>query len=401
MPEVAEEINRQRPGRSLRVQVLKHRTQFLSLEEEWEDLYHNCPQATPFQSWAWLYSWWEYYGEGYKLRLVTVRSNEGLLIGIIPLMLERKAFFRRMLFVGTGLSDYLDVIVRTGWEDAVSEAGVQALERIGSWHVADLQLVRRDAAAWGILRRWSGPQIRVWQDACPVIEAKPWDELLASLSRNLRSTVRRALRRSVADGLYSKIADTSDTKQAARRLVALHREGWQERNIGPEHLTKRFESFIIVAADRMVFRGLGCISEFRENGEILIADFLVLGRDFCGTYLLGTSQKALQRYQWSSLYIRDAVDVAHSRNKGYVDLLRGQEPYKLRWRSETVPTFRLILGHYLAIWITYAGYHALRSKGKLYIRSEGSPQWIKSAMDRYRTLRYLGHQYIRRIRGCP
>ena len=27
------------------------------LLKEWEDLYRNSPQATPFQSWAWLYSW--------------------------------------------------------------------------------------------------------------------------------------------------------------------------------------------------------------------------------------------------------------------------------------------------------------------------------------------------------
>ena len=54
-----------------------------------------------------------------------------------------------------------------------------------------------------------------------MIEVKPWDELLSSLSKSLRSTVRRAVRRAAADGLHRKIADPSDTKNAARRLVAL------------------------------------------------------------------------------------------------------------------------------------------------------------------------------------
>jgi hypothetical protein len=31
---------------------------------ELEDLHRRCPRAAPFQSWKWLYSWWEYYGEG-------------------------------------------------------------------------------------------------------------------------------------------------------------------------------------------------------------------------------------------------------------------------------------------------------------------------------------------------
>ncbi len=46
-----------------------------------------------------------------------------------------------------------------GWEDIVFEAVVQAIERMGSWHIADLQQLRQDAAAWSILRRWEGPRV--------------------------------------------------------------------------------------------------------------------------------------------------------------------------------------------------------------------------------------------------
>src|ERR671921_808304 len=91
------------------VAVVKDAGSFASLEEEWDDLYRNSPRATPFQSWAWLYSWWEYYGEGYELRLVTVREGERMLIGVLPLMLERRWGFGRLLFVGSGKSTYLDM----------------------------------------------------------------------------------------------------------------------------------------------------------------------------------------------------------------------------------------------------------------------------------------------------
>ena len=30
---------------------------------------------------------------------------------------------------------------------------------MGSWHIADLQQLRQDAAAWSILRRWEGPRV--------------------------------------------------------------------------------------------------------------------------------------------------------------------------------------------------------------------------------------------------
>ena len=377
------------------VEIVEDSWGFAALEEEWDDLHRQSPQATPFQSWAWLYSWWEHYAGGHELRLITVRGEGGLLVGVVPLMLQRRWGFGRLLFIGTGISDYLDIIVRAGWEDKVLESGVQALKRLECWYVADLQQLGPGAAAWGIRRWWDGPQRGVWQDSSPVVRAEPWDEVLASLSRNLRSTVRRALRRAAADGLQRKVADESNIRQAAERLVALHREAWQTRTIGPEHLTQRFEAFIVAAAERLAQRGLVGISEFWQDGEVVISSFLVFGRDFCGTYILGASQKALQRYQWSSLYIWDAVEIAHGRDSSYLDLLRGEEPYKLRWSSGIGCTHRLILGQHRAAWMPYAGYHALRSRAKLYARSESAPPWIKSARDRYRALR----QRVNRIRN--
>src|SRR5919112_2542758 len=137
------------------VGVVEDSRGFAALEEEWEDLYRNCPDASPFQSWAWLYSWWEFYGEGRELRLITVRSGEGLLVGIIPLMLERRLGFGRLLFIGTGPTAHLDTVAREGWDDRVSEAGVRALRQMDDWHVADLHELRPDAAGWAIFERWS------------------------------------------------------------------------------------------------------------------------------------------------------------------------------------------------------------------------------------------------------
>src|SRR5215203_640011 len=106
-----------RMGCGLDVAVLEDAEAFAGLEEEWEDLYRHSPRATPFQSWAWLYSWWEHYGEGYELRLVTLRDGGGLLVGLLPLMLKRRWGFGVLLLVGTGPTDYNDVLVREGWEE--------------------------------------------------------------------------------------------------------------------------------------------------------------------------------------------------------------------------------------------------------------------------------------------
>jgi hypothetical protein len=149
----------------------------------------------------------------------------------------------------------------------------------------------------------------------------------------------------------------------------------------------------------MARAGVGCVSEFWEDGEVVISSLLMLGRDSCGTYLLGASQRALQRYQWSSLYIWDAVNVALGAQKGYVDLLRGEEPYKLRWSSEIVPTRRLILARRRAVWVPYAGYHIVRLRAKEYVRSEKAPERVKSIADKYRTLRRWTDRNVHTLKG--
>jgi CelD/BcsL family acetyltransferase involved in cellulose biosynthesis len=364
----------------VKVETVETTHAFAALEQEWEDLYDHSPLATPFQSWAWLYSWWESYGEGYGLRLITVRNGEGLLVGILPLMLKRRWGFGKLLFVGTGQTDYLDVIAREGWEEEVSEAGVGALRQMDSWQVADLHQLRPASAAWSIIERWNRPKARVWQDNCPLIEVMPWDELLMSFKRKIRYDVRRSLRRAETDRVRRRIAEPADAERAARRLVALHREAWQGRDIGPEHLTQRFESHIVAAARRMTTRGLGGISEFWRDGEVIISDFWVSGENFLGTHTVGASQKALQNYQWSSLYIWDAVLNALDRGCSTVDLLRGEEPYKLRWSSRIVANQRVYLGRNSLVWAPYTAYHALRLKIVHYEQTESAPKWIKGSI---------------------
>src|SRR5829696_3742013 len=354
------------------VELIEDEAGFAALEEEWEDLYRHCPSATPFQSWAWLYSWWEYYGKSYRLRLITVRDEEGSLVGVLPLMLERGGVLGRLLFVGSGVTDYLDVLVREGWEGHVARAGAWALKQIGSWRVADLQELRPEAAAWDILERWSGYKTSVWQSNCPIIDVKPWEELLSSLSKNRRSTVRRTLRDAQSDGLSRELVGLDESEQSGRKLVALHRIAWQGRGIGPEHLTRRFEDHIATTARRMTASGHGGISELEFGEESQMYTFMVFGRDFLGSYMSGVPTEIIERYQWSSLYIWDGLNIAESKDIGHLDLLRGEE-YKLLWTSEVVATSRLILGRGPLFWAPYAGYHAARFRIRDYLYSESSP----------------------------
>jgi Acetyltransferase (GNAT) domain len=375
--------------------VLSSAGDFASLKEEWNELYECCPSATPFQSWEWLYSWWEFYGEGtFGLRLVTVRSEEGLLVGLLPLMVRRGQIFLmgdRGTFYHV-ITPYKDVLVREGWEEPVARAAARSLKEMGGWWVADLQELMPNAAAWEIFGHWDGPKSSAPITDYVLIRADSWEKLLASLSKNLRSTARRTLRRIEKDGVRREPAAPQDAGRAARTLVGLHRQLWAGRRIGPEHLSPRFEAFMEAAARRMTARGIGRISEFRCGATVLVSQFLVFDKDFVGVYLLGVSEEASRRYQFMALCNWDAMNVASPSN-AYVSWTLETTWEKLRWASEVVSSHRAILGRGRPFWIPYAGYfvmragyYSLRSDAQVYVHSDSAPQWIKGAMERYYAL---------------
>jgi CelD/BcsL family acetyltransferase involved in cellulose biosynthesis len=383
--------------------VLRDTSKFASLQAEWDELYDSCPSATPFQSWEWLYSWWEAYEEAYDLRLITLRQ-EGILVGLLPLMVRRWPSLGRLLLIGgdkmTLYSDvmtpYKDILIREGWEEPVAQAGARALKELDGWSVADLQELMPDAAAWGLFRNWDGPKTSVPITDYVLMRAySSWEELLSSLSRKLRKTARRTLRRMEEDGLRCQPATPEDAGRAARTLVDLHRELWRGRRIAPEHLTPRYEAFMEAAARRMSERGIGRISEFRrDDGEVLVSQFLVFDKDFVGVYVTGASDEASRRYQFETLSNWDALEVARGKSSQYVSFMDGATPDKLRWASEVVSSHRITLGRKrTSSWLPYAAYYilrercrALRSQTQSYMHSEGAPWWISNATRSYYTL---------------
>jgi CelD/BcsL family acetyltransferase involved in cellulose biosynthesis len=370
-------------GGRLDVSVLRDAAAFGALEGEWDELYRHSPAASPFQSWAWLYSWWESYGKDYDLRLVAVRAD-GVLVGLLPMMLERGRAFRKLLFVGTGLTDYNDVLARGGWEARVAEAAQWALWGMGGWSVVELQELRPAAAAWGLFHGWRGPKRSFRQSVSPTLEVKPWDELLASVSKNLRAAARKTLRKIEEDGVRRQPAGSAGAENAAKRWVALHRESWQGRDISPEHMTAEFESHLVKAASRMVDRGLATITEFWRDEEVIISFLWVLGTDSIGVHLVGATQEALRRYTVSSLFVWDGVRIASERNSTYLDTLRGEEPYKLRWNPRMVPNHRVVLGRGRLFFGLYTGYRSLRATARGYARSEDTPRWLGTILNRLR-----------------
>jgi CelD/BcsL family acetyltransferase involved in cellulose biosynthesis len=282
---------------------------------------------------------------------------------------------------------------------------------MGGWQVADLRELRPTAAAWELFRSWGGPRVRAWQGYCTVVEAGPWEEVVSSLSKKHRKTVRRALRQADAEGAHWELAEPEASERAAGTLVELNRQQWRDRwqETGPEHWSERFESHIRTAASRMTAGGLGAISELRKDGQTILSTFLLFGGDSVGLYMVGAGDEVLQWESYSTLFVRDMLETAHKRDIPSIDFLNGEDAYKLRWNPKVVPNQQVILGRNPAYWAPYAGYAVLRSWAVRYAMSADSPEWARRAAKdyvrlRYRAARLVGSaktpRFVRKIAGA-
>ena len=100
-----------------------------AIRPEWSSLWDRCEAATPFQSPDWLIPWWRHLGEG-ELMVLALRRN-GRLVGIAPFVIyaEPHTSERKLFLLGTGVSDYLDVLFDRSAEAECLRAVIAHLEQ--------------------------------------------------------------------------------------------------------------------------------------------------------------------------------------------------------------------------------------------------------------------------------
>lgn len=114
---------------------------FAALAPAWGRLHARCAAATPFQSHAWLHSWWLSYGRRGRLRLLLVRRG-GELLAAAPLMLVRRPL-PALVPLGGPISDYADVLLDDGDDGRAADALTEALADAARTALVDFREIGR------------------------------------------------------------------------------------------------------------------------------------------------------------------------------------------------------------------------------------------------------------------
>ncbi|WP_079148211.1 GNAT family N-acetyltransferase [Streptomyces agglomeratus] len=329
-------------GRGLTVTLCRDPARFARLRPEWDALHRRCASATPFQSHAWLHSWWLSYGTNGRLRVVLAR-RDGRLIGAAPLMLVHRPM-PLLVPIGGAISDFSDVLI----DDEEAQSAVTALERgldrAARQAVVDLREVRPGAAAELLYERWTGARARLTDSTCMELPAEPIDDLVKRMQSSRAQRVRAKLRKIDALGIEEREVPESEVPGAVARLLRLHELQWRGRGVNVEHLRPRFAEHLMRAGRRMVGDGDAAVTEFRLDGEVVAVSMTLQSGLLSGGYLYGADPGLRdKKVDVTTMLLRHEAHLAAGSGRGVLSLLRGSEPYKNHWRPQEVTNQRLLL----------------------------------------------------------
>lgn len=73
----------------MKIKIIDTKSDLLRIKNRWDNLLNEAKCNFPFYSWTWYERWWEYFGKGNELFIITVEDSNGELTAIAPLMKKK------------------------------------------------------------------------------------------------------------------------------------------------------------------------------------------------------------------------------------------------------------------------------------------------------------------------
>jgi len=303
---------------------------FEALRGPWRELAAEAPGATPFQTFEWQSTWWKHFG-GAKVPMALVAYEGKDLVGLMPLVRTRGPW-RAARPMGVGPSDYLHPIAREGQEERFAAAMLNRLTEERSVDLIDLHQVRETKP----LAQAAGESIE--QATCLVLDLPDtYDDYLATLGKSLRYDVRKLDKSMFQEGKATiQTYGPEDAQEGLAIFYELHNRRWKERGqwwggafVGrtvPFH-----REWVEMAARQGWLR----LSVLRLEGVPIGAIYGMAMGPTTFFYQSGFSPEH-KSVSPGTLLVAHTIRTAIEEGRRHFDFMRGDEPYKRRWKPQHV-----------------------------------------------------------------
>jgi CelD/BcsL family acetyltransferase involved in cellulose biosynthesis len=339
---------------------------FVALKSEWNELLRRSRFDTIFLTWEWQETWWRFVGTARgPLYLLAVR-HEGRLMAILPLYLTEEDGVRCLQVVGCiEVSDYLDLVVEAGQEEAVYAMFLDwlASPEAPDWDLIDLCNQPQASPAHTRLpelaaaRGWDAHSAE--EDVCPVVTLlqepsrsdetgtdAAWDAYLASLDKKERHEIRRKLRRIEREAPDARVvviagdASGMDLDAAVDGFIDLHRLSSRAKDA---FMTGEMQAFFHAIARALAGRGWLKLFFLEAAGIPAASYFCFDYKDELLVYNSGYDPQASPQLSLGWVLMAMVIQHAISIGKARLDFLQGSEDYKYRFGGRDTSVYRTLI----------------------------------------------------------
>ena len=294
-----------------------------SLRPEWEALWAEDPRATPFQHPAWVIPHAAVFAG--TVGLAQQWNTAGRLTALLPLTIWDEGGVRRWVPLGSGHSDYLDLLTAPDWNLQLPLPPEPVL-------VPDL----RPSSA---LEAHPRSAEREHWETCPVLTRGA--DGTFPVPYNMRRNRTKARNRADALGDVT-IGLASDLPEAFAALVTLSTARLGAQGVESTLADPAMRAWLEAALPDLDAAGLLRFVEVRHQGRIVAALLGLADRRRHMSYLIGTDD-SVPGQSFGLLAFAHLIDLADARGDAEFHFLRGEEPYKFAWGAQPTRTLRLTL----------------------------------------------------------
>ena len=320
----------------IRVEILRDLESISTIAEKWDVLVEASICNRAFSSFTW-YQKSCLIDQSLQPFVILAYRNENL-AGILPLAHH---VTENQLMFPSNLCDFSDMIIaKNDWE--VGEVLFNYLIEIEDQYKSILlKCLRTDSnIMYGInshlqLQKYSSYFSQITRFNCPIIELPPTiDDFLSSKSKSFRYGIKRKEQKAKQMGFEVVLLDpnTFSADKLPEYFLRLH-----EARLGEESglVTLQDVRGFIFSAFPILFKN-GTLLPFAlmHNNEIMGMQIYMLGPAGLA-YWNGGFDSEVSKLSPGTLIFMAAIRHTINMDLSELDLLRGEEPYKLKWNTNT------------------------------------------------------------------
>lgn len=349
---------------------------FRELKQPWQQLQEKARDVTVFSTWEWQEAWWQHYGAGRELRLLTAWSDDETLTAVLPYYVSTERVCRAVpirvaRLVGTGADtspDYMGCIVDPAAEGVAAPLlAAELVEARKEWDVLEFTDMLPSAFADALEAALANKGIAHERQTANLIHyvqlPASWDSLLEAMPRDRRGRIRRQRRKAESELsiVFGACKDEVSLEHTVDALVELHRKRWDMRQMK----SSAFQSDNYIRFHREAIRrcyGRGWIRMyFLQTGAATVAVLYCYQFHRKILFFQSGFDPAVHAHSPGNVLFSFAIEDAIREGAEEFDFLQGDHPYKQSWASSQRHTLNLLARRSSSAGLVHGARHGILS----------------------------------------